>query len=63
MRLFLWSHHPLIEIRNRDDGSLARYDTGSSGLRIMRLRPFPEPARRATHRDTHDWHPFLNYRK
>jgi hypothetical protein len=24
MRLFLWSHHPLIEIRNRDDSSLTR---------------------------------------
>jgi hypothetical protein len=25
MRLFIWDHPSLIEIRNRDDGSLARY--------------------------------------
>jgi hypothetical protein len=63
MRLFLGSHHSLIEIRNWDDGSLGRYGASSGDLRIMRLRPFPEPARRTTHRDTHDWHPFLNCRK
>jgi hypothetical protein len=63
MRLFLWSRHPLIEIRSRDDSSLARYGASTGDLRIMRLRPFPEPARRANHRDTHDWHPFLNCRK
>ena len=63
MRLFLWCHYSLIEILNRDDGSRAGYGASSSDLRIMRLRPFPEPARRTTHRDTHDWHPFLNCRK
>src|SRR5271169_3852848 len=60
MRLFLWGHHSLIEIRNRDDGSLARYGASIGDLRIMRLRPFPEPARRITYRDTHGWRPFLN---
>ena len=44
MRLFLWSHHPLIEIWNRNDGSLARHGTGTGDLRVMSLRPFPEPA-------------------
>jgi hypothetical protein len=58
MRLFR-SHHPLIEIRNRDDDSLACYGTSTGDLRVMRLRPFPEPARRAIHRDTHDGRPFL----
>src|SRR5271166_5117042 len=63
MRLLLWSHDCLIESRNRDDGGLARYGASSGGLRIMRLRPFPEPARRTTHRDTHDWHPFSEFQK
>jgi hypothetical protein len=53
----------LIEIRNWDDGSLGRYGASSGDLRIMRLRPFPEPARRTTHRDTHDWHPFSEFQK
>jgi hypothetical protein len=63
MRLLLWSHACLIESRNRDDGGLARYGTSTGNLRVMRLRPFPEPARRTTHRDTHAWHPFLNFRQ
>jgi hypothetical protein len=61
MRLFR-SHHPLIEIRNRNDDSLACYGTSTGDLRVMRLRPFPEPARRTIHRDTHWRHPFLNCR-
>ena len=60
MRLFVWRHDWLIERWNRDDGSLARYGASVGDLRIMRLRPFPEPARRTTHRDTHAWHPLLN---
>ena len=49
MRLFLWSHDCLIESRNLDDGSLAGYGASTGDLRVMRLRPFPEPARRTTH--------------
>jgi hypothetical protein len=54
MRLFRWSHHPLIEIRSRDDGSLARYYGANGDLRVMRLRPFPKSTRTINHRDTHD---------
>jgi hypothetical protein len=53
MRLFFRSHHRLIEIRNRDDSSLGRYGTGTGDLWVMRLRSFPESARRTIHRDTH----------
>ena len=37
MRLFLWSRHLLIELRSRDDGSLARYSASTGDLRVMRL--------------------------
>ncbi len=48
MRLFVWSHYPLIGIRNGDDSNLGRYGASSGNLRVMRLRPFPEPARGTT---------------
>jgi transposase-like protein len=59
MRLFRWGHQPFVEIWSRDGGSLARYGANSD-LRVMRLRPFPKPARTTIHRDTHDCHPFFN---
>jgi hypothetical protein len=64
MRLFLWGHQPFIEIKiwSRDDGSLPRQGASSGDLRVVRLRPFPKPARTAIHRDTHDWRPFPNSR-
>src|SRR5271168_4143057 len=64
MRLFLWSHQPFFEIKiwSRDDGSLPRHGASSGDFRVMRLRPFPKPARTAIYRDTHDWGPFPNSR-
>jgi hypothetical protein len=37
MRLFLRSRHPLIGLRSRNDGSLARCGASSGDLRVMRL--------------------------
>jgi len=37
MRLYLWGRHRLIELRSRDDGSLARYRASNGDLRVMRL--------------------------
>jgi hypothetical protein len=64
MRLFLWSHQPFIEVKiwSRDDGRLPRQGASSGDLRVMRLRPFPKPARTAIYRDAHDWRPFPNSR-
>ena len=43
MRLFLWGHHSLIESRNRDDGSLARYGASTGDLRICASDHFLNP--------------------
>jgi hypothetical protein len=62
MRLYLWGRHRLIELRSRDDGSLARYRASNGDLRVMRLWPFPKSAGVTIHRHTHDRRPFLKLR-
>jgi hypothetical protein len=62
MRLFLRSRHRLIGIRGRDDGSVVRYGGRTGDPRVVRVRPFPEPARTTIHRDAHDRLPFLSLR-